>query len=276
MLVFSFMKNLIIIADYCSDSLTTQELRSALLGHLSKPLSSSLSFVNSIPNTIHTAFLLKQILFTEARLGDPNNLVIFVNTDPRIQTKDGVEKAQGADFVILRMKNGAFVCGPNAGHCFSLVLPDIEYLYLYPDLDKGTQFRSRDLYMRISALLMEEKEDEMELTEIKKTIIPPLFDFHVGHIDNYGNIKTTIPNSYMKGKHEYGETVKVSIGKVSKQAYYVDNIFAKEAGVLVIAPGSSGEPHDPYLEIVVRENIPLNSAKAIFHKALPGDIVQLE
>lgn len=276
MLVFSFMKNLIVIADYCSDSLTTQELRSALIGHLSKPLTSSLSFVNSTPNTIHSAFLLKQILYTESRLGDPNNLVIFINTDPRIQTKDGVQKAQGAEFVVLRMKNGAFVCGPNAGYSFSLIIPDIEYLYLYSNLDKGTQFRSRDLYMRVAALLMEEKEDEMDLTEIRKTIIPVLSDFHVGHIDNYGNIKTTVPNSYMKGKHEYGEKVKVTLGKKTASAYYVDNIFAKEAGILVIAPGSSGELHDPYLEVVVRENLPLVSAKKVFPNVFPGDLVKIE
>ncbi len=269
------MKNLIVIADYCSDSLTTQELRSAATGHLNAPPTSYISFVHSTPNTIHTAFLLKQILETEGRIGDPNNLVIFVNTDPRLQSKTGVEKAQGAQFVVARMKNGAWVCGPNAGYSYSLVLKDIQNLYLYPGLDKGSQFRSRDLYMRVSSLLMEEKEDEMELEEIRNNDIPPLPGFHIGHIDNYGNMKTTIPNSYMKGKHGYGEKLKVTVDGTTKDAYYVDNIFGKEPDVLVIAPGSSGPKEDPFLELVIWQHLPLQSARLAFPRAIPGDPVKL-
>jgi hypothetical protein len=265
------MKNFITIADYCTDSLTTQELRSALLGHLSAPLTSSVSFVASTPSTIHTAFLLKQILNTENRLGNANNLVIFINTDPRIQTNKGVKLAKGANFVVARMKDGAWVCGPNAGYSLSLVMHDIDRLYLYPGLDKGTQFRSRDLYMRVSALLMEEKQDEMELEEIRINDIPALSEFYVGHIDNYGNIKTTMPLSQMKGKHEFGEVVKVTIGNVTKEAYFVDNMFAKEPETLVIAPGSSGAKDDPYLEVVVWQHMPLQSGKKEFPTARPGD-----
>lgn len=269
------MKNFIVIADYCSDSLTTQELKSALLGHLTQPLSSSISFVHSTPHTIHTAFLLKQILTTENRLGDLSNLVVFLNTDPRLQTSTGVELAKGAEFVVIRMGNGAYLCGPNAGYTYSLIAHDIEYLYLYPNKDRGTQFRSRELYMPVCALLMESKQDDMELVEVKKTEIPPLSGFHIGHIDNYGNIKTTIPHSYMKGKHEYGEQVTITIGSTSKTAYYVSNMFGKEPDTLVLAPGSSGYPDDPYLEIIVWEHMPLNSGKGVFTTARPGDEIKL-
>lgn len=270
------MKNLITIADYCSDSLTVQELRSVLLGHLTKPLSSSVSFVHSIPNTIHTAFLLKQVLITENRHGRLNDLVIFLNTDARIQTNEAVSEAKGADFAIARMKNGAILCGPNAGYTFSLVHHDIEYFYLYPGLDKGTQFRSRELYMPVCALLMEEKEDDMDLTETKITNIPRLEGFHVGHIDNYGNIKTTIPHSYMKGKFEYGEKLHITIGNVTKEAFYVDNMFGHEPSTLVIAPGSSGYPDDPYLEVVVWQHIPLQSARLFYPDALPGEVIVIK
>lgn len=270
------MKNLIIIADYCSDSLTTQELLSSLRGHLNQPLISEVSFVSSTPNTIHTAFLTKQILTTEERLGDPNNLVVFVNTDSRLQTMKGIEQAQGAEFVVARLANGAFVCGPNAGHSFSLISNEIEYLYLYSGLDKGTQFRSRELYMPICALLMNEKQDEMELLEIRKDIIPTLDKNYIGHIDNYGNLKTTISNSFMKGKYEFGEKVGVIIGNSEKEAYYVNNMFAKEPGVLVIAPGSSGPKADPYLELIVREYFPLNSARIFFPSVKPGDKVAIK
>lgn len=270
------MKNLIIIADYCSDSLPTQELRSAVLGHLRAPLNASISFVDSTPSTIHSAYLLNQILITEARLGDPNNVVVFVNTDPRLQTTKGVRLSQGAQFVMMKLKNGAWVCGPNSGNCFSLIRQEIEYLYLYPNFDKGNQFRSRELYMRVCALLMQEQEDEMELEEIRNNVIPALDAFYIGHIDNYGNLKTTIPHSFMKGKHEYGEKIKLAVGGVTKEAFYVDNMFGKEPDTLILAPGSSGPINDPYLEIVIWQHYPDSSALSAFPKAKPGDVVKVK
>lgn len=270
------MKNLIVIADYCTDSLTTQELQSAAIGRLSKPLTSQISFVHSTPSTIHTAFLLKQVLLTETRLGNANNLVIFVNTDPRLQTIKGVKQAQGANFVVAKMKNGAWISGPNAGHSLSLIRQDILYLYLYPNLDRGTQFRSRELYMRIAALLMEEKQDEMELEEIRNNDIPVLNDFYIGHIDNYGNMKTTIPNSYMKGKHEYGEKIQVTLNGQTKEAVYSDNLFGQEPGVLVLSPGSSGMPNDPYLELAIWQHYPDSSALKAFPQAKPGDEIEVK
>ena len=270
------MKNLIIIADYCSDSLTTQELRSAFLGHLNQTYTGQLSFVHSTPSTIHTAFLLKQILLTESRLGDPNNLVVFVNTDPRLQTNKGVKQAKGAQFVIAKLKNGAYICGPNAGNSFSLVREEIEYLYLYSGLDKGSQFRSRELYMRVAALLAEEKQDEMELEEIRNNDIPVLDQFYIGHIDNYGNMKTTIENSYMKGKHEYGEKIQVTLNGQTKEAVYSDNLFGQEPGVLVLSPGSSGMPNDPYLELAIWQHYPDSSALKAFSQAKPGDEIEIK
>ena len=270
------MKNLIVIADYSADSLTTQELRSALIGHLSTPLSSELSFVHSTPSTVHTAFLVRQILITEERLGDPNNLVIFVNTDPRLQTHTGVKLSQGAQFVVAKLKSGAWLCGPNAGYTFSLIRNEIAYLYLYPDYDKGNQFRSRELYMKIASLLMEEKQDEMQLEEIRNTDIPALSEYYLGHIDNYGNMKTTIPNSYMKGKFEYGDKVKVTLGKQTKEAFYTDNMFGKEPGMLVLAPGSSGPKDDPYLELIIWQHYPDSSARKAFPQAKPGDVIILK
>ncbi|MFA6005922.1 MAG: hypothetical protein WC775_05570 [Patescibacteria group bacterium] len=269
------MKNFIALADYCSDSLTVQELRSALYGHLSANPTGFVSFVHSSPSTIHTAFLLHQLLTTEQRLGDPNNLVVFVNTDPRLQAVKGVEKAQGSQLVVARMRSGAWVYGPNAGFCFSLVQKDIQYLYVYQNQDKGTQFRSRDLYMRVGALLMEEKQDDMELEELKIQDIPALDKYYVGHIDNYGNIKTTIPRSYLKGKYDVGDTISVTIAGVQHKAYFADNIFGKEPDVLVVAPGSSGPIDDPYLEVVVWQHMPLQSARKFYPDAKPGDEIVL-
>ena len=269
------MKNHIIIADWAEDSLSRQEYTSAFLGHLSgKP--AMINFVCSTPNTIHTSFLLHQVLITEMYLGDPNNLVVFVNTDPRIHTEFGTQEAQGAPLVVARMKNNAFVFGPNAGYTYSLVKRQIEYLYLYEGFDRGSQFRSRDLYSRIGALLVEEKEEEMQLEEIALEQIPELSSFYIGHIDNFGNIKTTIPNSFLSQKITHGQEITIEIAGIKKKASFEKHIFAKPPGALVIAPGSSGYKNDPYLEIVVREKTPKGSAAALFKNPAPGTEVKIE
>ncbi len=264
------MKRAIVIADYCNDHLTAQELRSALLGHLNGDTSTSLSFIASSSHTIHAGYLLKQLLTTEERLGDPNNLVLFVNVDTRT---DAVSTA--APFIIMKHRSGAWICGPNAGNCFSLVRTEIAYLYSYPNLHEGAQFRSRDLYMRLIALLIMEQQDEMELEELHQNNIPALEEFYVGHIDPFGTLKTTIPHSYMKGKHEMGDMITITIGDQNAQTRYSEHLFAHTPGVLVIAPGSSGPQDDPWLDIGVWEQRPSEGAKHYFPSLTPGVVITL-
>jgi len=246
------MKKLIVIADWAADSLNRQEFRSATEGFLKNPDGKAqINFVNATPSTIHTSFLLNQIVETEERFGRPQETVIFENTDPRLQTKEGVANAKGAEFVIVRLKSGIYVCGPNAGYDFSMVKERIEETFFYPNLNQGSQFRSRDLYSRVCSHLMDGMEDEMELEETNNNIIPELRGNYVGHIDNHGNIKTTISKEQFKGKYEMGETVKIKINAVEKSVRFVANLFGGTPGELVIYPGSSGNRDNPYLEISV-------------------------
>ena len=97
---------------------------------------------------------------------------------------------------------------------------------------------------------MEGLEDEMEIEEASSNIIPEIFDkYYIAHIDNFGNVKTTIKKEVLKGKYEYGDLVKIKIGKIENKAKFVDNLFGGELGELVIYPGSSGAINDPFLEI---------------------------
>ena len=245
------MKKLIVVADWAHDSLTNQEVRTAIEGFVKNPSEMRVDFVSSSPSTIHTSYLLQQLVRTEERYGRPGKTVFFQNTDPRIQTKEGVEQAKGAEFIVVRLKSGIYMCGPNAGYDFSLLKPNIEYVYRYPGLNKGSQFRSRDLYSRVSAHLMDEMEDELDLEEQPSNCIPELRGHYVGHIDNYGNIKTTITLADLKGKVEHNEKVEIHINEIKKSAIYVSNLFGGTPGELVIYPGSSGDPANPYLEISV-------------------------
>lgn len=273
------MKKLIAIADWADDSLTCQEIRSAIEGFAKDSSQVKISFVSTTPSTIHTAYLLQQIIQTEEQYGKPLETVIFVNTDPRIQTKESIQESKGADFIIIRLSSGIYLCGPNAGYCFSLIKDRMTNIFTYPNFDKGSQFRSRDLYSRVSTHLMDGLEDELELEEAHTNIIPELRGYHIGHVDNYGNIKTTITLEDFKGKHELGEMVKVSINGVTKQAKYVSNLFGGIPGELVIYPGSSGKKGNHYLEISVwrhfTEEDKTTGAHA-FNNPVPGSAIALD
>ncbi|MCX7881173.1 MAG: SAM-dependent chlorinase/fluorinase, partial [Patescibacteria group bacterium] len=267
------MKKLIVIADWVDDSLTCQEFKSAFEGFLTTNYTSDVFFVSSTPSTLHTAFLLNQIVETEERLGRPMQTVIFINTDPRLNIKSKAEKSQGAKFTVARLKTGIFVCGPNAGYCYSMIKNKIDGFYLYQGLDKGSQFRSRDLYSRVCAHLVEEKEEELEFDEYFLSEIPAIDDFYVCHIDNFDNIKTNIKESDLKGKFEYGDFIKIKINQVEKKTKYVDNLFGGEPGELVIYPGSSGNINDRFLEITIWRYFnekKITTGKDEFKNPLPG------
>lgn len=273
------MKKLIVLADWAGDSLTVQEFRSAAEGFLKNPEGARISFVSSSPSTLHTGYLLNQLVLTEERYGDPLETVIFQNTDPRIQAEEGVAEAKGAEFIILKLASGMYVCGPNAGYDFALIRPKVEKVFRYPGLDKGSQFRSRDLYSRVAAHLMDEMEDEMELEEEYNNIIPGLTDFRIGHIDNYGNIKTTITREDMKGKWEPEGIVEVTLNNITKKAKYVTNLFGGAPGELVIYPGSSGTKENPFMEISVwrhfTEKTPTTGLHE-FNNPRPGQKIELK
>ena len=245
------MKKLIIVADWASDTLTCQEVRSAVEGYLKEHEGGIITFIHSTPSTIHTAFLVAQIVEVEERFGKPLETVIFQNTDPRLHSDEALKNSEGAKPLIVRLKTGIYLTGPNAGYDFSLIKDKIEEVYEYKGLNTKGQFHSRDLYSRISAHLMDEMEDEMELEEVSSNLIPRLEGLSIDNIDNFGNIKTLIPHSHFKGKYEYNDLVFISINGIKQKAKYVTSLFGGKPGELVIYPGSSGRTDDRYLEITV-------------------------
>src|SRR3989338_6160597 len=271
------MKKCIIIGDYCDDTLVCQELRSAIGGFVKDLTFIQISFVHSNPSTIHTAFLLSQIVQTEERYGKPQETIIFVNTDPRIESTVGVRESEGARGIIIKLVSGIWVTGPNAGFDFSLIKDKIDAAYTYSGLEKGSQFRSRDRYPRVIAHLMDYMEDDLQLDEIEANVIPELHGLFVGHIDNYGNIKTTITVDDLKGKYEHGDTLEVEIHGTIHKARYVDNLFGGNVGELVMYPGSSGKPDNAYLEISAwshfgdsKNSDAAGTGKDFFQGAKPG------
>ncbi len=273
------MKKLIILSDWVDDSLSRQEFKTAVEGYLTNPDNYlNLNFVSVTPSTIHTSFLLNQIVETEEIYGRPLNTVIFQNTDPRLESNKGVVANQGSQFLIIKLQSGIFICGPNAGYNFSLIKDKVLTIFYYPGYDHGSQFRSRDLYGRVCAHLVDELEDSLDLEETKETVIPPLTGYYIGHIDNFGNIKTTMTVEDLKGKVEFGEEVKIAINKIVNSAVYVKGLFGGSVGQLVIYPGSSGKKDNPYLEIGIWQHFntdKLTSGLTAFKFPRPGMKIDL-
>ena len=238
------MKKLFIVADWAFDSLTQAEVKIAIEGFLKQSQNANISFIAATPSTIHTGFLISQLVEDIERYGQPLESVIFQNTDPRLHTKRGLP-------VIMKLKSGLYLIGPNSGYDFSLIKNRIDELFIYKGLNDKGQFHSRDLYSRISAHLMDYLEDELELEEVNVDNIPDLKGFFVGHIDNFGNMKTTITQEDFKGKYEYDDFVNVKINGKVKKARYVSNLFGGTPGELVIYPGSSGKMNNRYLELSI-------------------------
>jgi len=271
------MKKLIVLADWASDSLTCQEIKISVEGFLKDSTNANISFVSSTPSTIHTSFLINQLVEDIERYGQPLETVIFQNTDPRLHSKTSIEKAAGALPVIMKLKSGIHLLGPNAGYDFSMIKSRIDELFTYTGVNEKGQFHSRDLYSRLSAYLMDYMEDELELEEIGLDNIPMLEGKHIGHIDNYGNIKTTMVEEDFKGKYEYGEIVGLQINQIVKKAKYVKNLFGGIPGELVIYPGSSGKKDNRFLEISVwrhfTEDKPTTGVDEFNHPEVGSEIV---
>jgi hypothetical protein len=266
------MKKLIVVADWVQDSLTCQEFKTATEGFLKNSDTIDIDFVSSTPSTIHTGFLINQMVTTTERYGLPQELIIFANTDPRLKESE-LEKTKGAELVIIRLISGIYLIGPNAEYNFSFIKNQIDEIYRYPGFNEGNQFRSRDSFSRVTAHLIDEMEDELEMEEISKDIIPEIKGFYIGHIDNFGNIKTTIKHEDLKGRYELGDIVKVKINNIEEKAKYTNSLFGGRVSELVIYPGSSGDKDNPFLEISAWQHFNEGTAKTgkdFFNNPSPG------
>ncbi len=272
------MKKLIVVADWAADTLTVQEVRSAVEGFLLDPTHPNISFISTSPSTIHTSFILAQLIEIEERYGRPLDSVFFQNTDPRLDTTNPVEKSKGSELMIIRLKSGIHILGPNAGYDFSLIKDKIEMVFTYPGLDVGSQFRSRDLYSRVAAHLMDSLEDDLELEEAHSNLIPEIEGSYIGHIDNYGNIKTTLKDDSVKESFRYGDEVSITINGTTKKAQYAENLFSSTTGNLILYPGSSGPKDNPYLEISSWADFGADTIKtgvSFFENLTPGMKIEI-
>ena len=269
------MKKLIVVADWATDSLTSQEIKTTVEGYLDNPSHPNISFVSSTPSTIHTAYILSQLVETEERFGRPLDTIIFQGSDSVADNTEGLSKQWG-QFVIVRLKSGLHIVGANSGFVYSLIKSKIEAVFQYPGLPDTGSFRARDNFARIVSLLMESKQDDLDLEEAHLNMIPELQDNYIAHIDSFGNIITTAPESVIQEKHGYGDEVTITVNGETKTAQYVKSLFDGQANSLIIYPGTTGNPDDPFLEISIYADVLDHTAETglyHFEEIIPGQIV---
>lgn len=259
------MKELFLIADYCSDTLAVGEVLLAIRRATATPF--TFQTVVSRPfNTIHTGFLLDQL---QRGLSDEQakRTVFFLNTDPRAHTKGTIHNAEGAPFIAAFLRNGAVAVGANAGHCFSFVKPQVREAALLRAANGGSQFRSRDTFPPLVAKALAGRIRNAVLQPLSLGRIPaPPKEHVVFHCDNYGNVKTSYTKTdFDKAGISWNEACVVAVeGREQCVARIAPNIFGGAPGALVFAPGSSGDSANPYFEFSVRFNDELHQSAAAF------------
>jgi hypothetical protein len=272
------MKKLITVADWVGDSLAQEGVKISISGYLQNSSGVDMSFVRSNPSTFHTGFLVGQLANFEESVGHPLETIIFQSTDLRQSSYASIERTKGSPFFVVRLTSGLYLCGPNAGYNYSFVRDSIQKVYLYSNFDKEVKFRSRDAYSRVVAHLIDYLEDDLDLEEVHLNQIQGIQGFHVGHVDNHGNITTTVKMEDLKGRYELGETVKISMHGVSRKVRYLDNLFAGEQGELVLYQGSFGHTDNPFLDIGVWKdysNAAIKTAAQIFNNPVPGNNIEI-
>ncbi|CAN5187930.1 hypothetical protein BH09PAT2_BH09PAT2_08970 [soil metagenome] len=262
------MKKLIVIADWVDDSLRCQELRTIVEGYVNNPSHPTISFMASSHSSIHAGFLANQIALIEERFGRPLETVILLDIP-----------SDNTELFIARLKTGLYIVGPNSGNVFSFIKSSAEEIFHYQDIEKENRFRKRDIYYRVVAHLLESLQDDLDLDEIHTNLIPELDFFVIGHIDNYGNIKTSIPEAILQEKHHYGDILEVSINGISKSVKYSSSLSENEDGDIVMYPGSAGALQDYYMDIAVYTDFTsVSSTTAVreFDRPSPGTIIELK
>jgi hypothetical protein len=208
-------------------------------------------------NTVETGFVLAE---TSLNATHPYNAYL-VNTAPRKDDTKGRDKNDGEKLAVAILPhNNSLIAGVNSAYTFSYVK---KYADIY-ELDipnKGSQFRSRDIYPAILCVLLQGKTEisKEELyrilpshiadyypngiknlikRKIESNEIPDPMENAVIYTDGYGNLKAHLDkDNYM---HLEGKKFTVYINSKLCQAVLTEGSFDVRDGEFALSTGSSG------------------------------------
>ena len=228
--------------------------------------------------TVVAGFAASQI--ARARL-DPERHCILINVDGRTHTDKPLTNGEGAPFVCATLDSDLRVFGPNAGDSFSFLRRRIVACQKLSNGNGKSQFRSRNVFPELMARVLRGANGrfpDLPLDQIPKLSPPPM----VLWVDGFGNVKTALTLSQAKQLGwKSGASLMLMVG--GRGADYAvpvtcaDSIMGVKPGTLVWAPGSSGDPQDPYMEFAVRARGPNDddSGAARLSNPRAGDLLKI-
>lgn len=204
-------------------------------------------YPTSVPSfsTLATGFWIAQY----ATHAHSEHFIIYSNTAPRKDVKQERKNNEGEKLTYAQLTNGTEIVAVNAGYCFSFVKNQLAQLKVINIPNHGSQFRSRDFYPTAVVEILK-KSPNILGADLDVNNIPDLPANYLTFADGYGNLKTTITNSQIT--FHPGQKVKIHLNGVTRMGLYASGNFEVKEGELAFAPGSSGNPDNPFLEIFLR------------------------
>lgn len=211
---------------------------------------------SSVPScdTVSTGFNLAQLALAP-RILRPEKTMVFANCAPRKDDLSSRPANRGEKLVYGITTSGVRILAVNSGYSLSFLKDHLFELYELNVEDKGSQFRSRDIFPVALGRLW--AGDKSLLTEEISTIsIPSAPESAIGYIDSFGNIKTTIrASSKLLNGLKNGDRLELTVksGRCSRKnlVTFSPGSFSVADGETAFAPGSSGYD-DRFFEIFHR------------------------
>ena len=177
------------------------------------------------------------------------NMVIYGNAAPRRDRNEAKHENEDEGILYARLDNGVEIINVNSEYAFGFVKPHIVEFRNIDCTNKGSQFRSRDFFPEVVARLINGDRSMLQ-EELDVALIPEIPHNLVAWTDGFGNVKTTMRLSDLKG-YEMGQKVQVILNGVSMLGVIAKGGFAVDRGVLAVNAGSSGF-EDPFIELFLR------------------------
>jgi len=222
-------------------------------------------------NTVETAFVVSELALNSKL----KNHVVYHNTAPRKDDINPRANNAGEFLAFCILPSGVKVIGVYSGYSFSF-LKDFAKIYKVKCSERGSQFRSRDVFPDMVASLAAfdaTKGDVWEFQGEEITDVPSIPDNVLLFADGYGNLKTSI---VLNDDIAEGTKFTADINGIPAVVSYGAGIFSVADGEFVLAKGSSGwdlpnGERRRFFEISKRGG----NAAANFEFALPGSKIIL-
>lgn len=235
-------------------------------------------------NTLHSGFTTAaHALSTIAMFGPlrPDEQIgVLDNAAPRHGSEDGHKlrgeerRMEGEEIYALRLRNGVWVVGPNAGLNFFFLSGQVAESFLVVDTSgRYTPFRSMEVMVPTLAKIFGVQDNpHLELVPKALPIQAPNPGVFVADWDTHGNIYLVSTTADARWIPPLGESRAFRIGNKIARLRHVDGIFAGNTGEQTLTVGSLQLNSKPVYYIVVVGG----NAHSLFGSPSVGTKVEIE